>query len=107
VSRVAGTEKRLDDFREKLVDLLRRPPHEPLGIERGFHVCNRNAECGVGGQPVEQVVSRRTVLERARSGNAVLPNALVRLLPIAACPHGANDQFFIGRNDENTQTQLN
>ena len=45
-------------------------------------------------EAIEHVVARRAVLERARRLDAVLANALVRDLAIAAGAHRAHDQLL-------------
>src|ERR1051325_11730574 len=97
-TRVGAREHRSHDFIEKLVDLLRRATDEAAGLQGPLEVGHREAERGVGCEPLEQIVPGGAVLERARRFETMLTNALVRRLAVAPGAHRASDQLF-GRQE--------
>src|SRR5262249_38110637 len=91
-----GGEQGIDDLSQELIHLLGRAAHEPPRLECGLEIANRDAELAVGGEAVEEVVSLRAVLERARRLDAMLTDAFVRDLAVDARVDRAHDQLFGG-----------
>ena len=87
---------RLDDFGQKLIDLLLAAASELRRVDRGFDV--DAGECLVAFQSGDEIVFAALFLHDRRGGLAVLADSFVEFLAVAAGGDGGHEDVF-GRHE--------